>query len=143
MREILFRAKQVDNGEWVSGYYVYDYAHNAHFIFKNQLVCPNCINDRRIDYSVCDYEIDPDTLCQYTGLTDKNGKRIWENDIVSAWSEGKHAIGKVKRRIDGLYIIYPAYQKTEFWELRPDGNGKTEVEVIENIFDNQELLKGE
>ena len=143
MREILFRAKRIDNGEWVSGYYVYDYAHNAHFIFKNQLVCPNCINDRRIDYSVCDYEIDPDTLCQYTGIVDKNGKRIWESDIVSAWSEGKYATGMVKQRIDGLYIIYPAYQHNELWGLCPDKNRKTNVEVIGNVFDNQELLKGE
>ena len=83
------------------------------------------------------YKIDPDTLCQYTGLTDKNGKKIWENDIVSAWSEGRNAIGKVIRRVDGLYIMYPAYQKKEFWGLYPNKNGKTTVEVIGNIFDNE------
>ena len=142
MREILFRAKRKNWRElpkeewWVEGYLV-----------KYQ---PCASKDEYVYGIVPTYasalyiiEIDPETLCQYTGLTDKNGKRIWENDIVSAWSEGKHAIGKVKRRIDGLYIIYPAYQKTEFWVLCPDGNGKTEVEVIENIFENQELLKGE
>ena len=148
MREILFRAKRIDNGEWVSGYYVYDYAHNAHFIFKNQLVCPNCINDRRIDYSVCDYEIDPDTLCQYTGLKDKNGNRIWENDIVVC-----------KQYIDGNFIDY--HIEFGFVEMkhgayglhrdRPDAYYRPfkdwledyEYEVLGNIFDNPELLKGE
>ena len=147
MREILFRAKRIDNGEWVSGYYVYDYAHNAHFIFKNQFVCPNCINDRRIDYSVCDYEIDPDTLCQYTGLKDKNGNRIWENDIVVC-----------KQYIDGNFIDY--HIEFGFVEMkhgayglhrdRPDAYYRPfkdwledyEYEVLGNIFDNPELLKG-
>lgn len=133
MREILFKAKRIDNGEWVKGQYVY---------FEN----PKTESGEPVKHfigngtTIFTDEIDLSTLCQYTGMTDKNGKRIWENDIVSAWSEGKHAIGKVKRRIDGLYIIYPAYQKTEFWGLCPDGNGKTEVEVIGNIFDDPELL---
>ena len=85
----------------------------------------------------------PETLCQFTGMIDKNGKRIWENDIVSAWSEGKYATGMVKQRIDGLYIMYPAYQHNEFWGLCPDKNRKTNVEVIGNVFDNPELLKGD
>ena len=85
-------------------------------------------------------EIDPETVCQYTGMIDKNGKRIWENDIVSAWSEGKYATGMVKQRIDGLYIIYPAYQHNEFWGLCPDKNRKTNVEVIGNVFDDKHLL---
>ena len=139
MREILFRSKRVDNGEWVEGNY-------AKLKWCNNIIYVAIPDEAEIDsgntlYEA--YEINPETTCQYTGMVDKNGNRIWENDIVSAWSEGKHAIGKVKRRIDGLYIIYPAYQKTEFWGLHPDENGKTEVEVIENIFDNQELLKGE
>ena len=148
MREILFRAKRIDNGEWVSGYYVYDYAHNAHFIFKNQLVCPNCINDRRIDYSVCDYEIDPKTLCQYTELKDNNGKRIWENDIV-----------KCNKRKDGFEFYKVLWRKyyadfgvepLEFGIQYPIGLGENEqdikgcnYEVIGNVFDNSELLKGD
>ena len=135
MREILFRAKRTDNGEWVEGFYVNRFDVNEeieHLIFW------------RKSYTVWEYaKIDPETLCQYTGLKDKNGNRIWENDIVGAWSEGKTYIGRVKRRVDGLYIIYPSYQKQEFWGLCPDENGKTTVEVIGNTLDNPELLKGE
>ena len=148
MREILFRAKRIDNGEWVSGYYVYDYAHNAHFIFKNQLVCPNCINDRRIDYSVCDYEIDPDTLCQYTGLTDKNGNRIWENDIVlcKKYIGGNFVdycieYGFVEMKY-GAYGIH-RFKSNEYYRPFKDWLEDYEYEVIGNIFDNTELLKGE
>lgn len=128
MREILFKAKRLDNGEWVEG----DLLHTGHADvvlisdFKDQL-----------------FRCDGNTLCQYTGLTDKNGQKIWENDIVSAWSEGKNAIGKVIRRADGLYIMYPAYQNKEFWGLCPKKNGKTTVEVIGNVFDNADLLEVE
>lgn len=134
MREILFKAKREDNGEWVEGYY-------------RRIPCmgmlEHYIMPRNPKNRMEQYAIDPDTLCQYTGLTDKNGKKIWENDIVQAWSEGSNAIGKVIRRVDGLYIMYPAYQKKEFWGVYPNKNGKTTVEVIGNIFDNPELLEGE
>lgn len=136
MREILFRAKRIDNGEWVEGQYAF-------------ILNPLTESGEPIKHLICNGtnifndEIDPETLCQYTGLTDKNGNRIWENDIVGAWSEGKTCIGRVKRRVDGLYIIYPSYQKQEFWGLCPDENGKTTVEVIGNTLDNPELLKGE
>lgn len=139
MREILFRAKRKNWQEfpkeewWVEGCPV-----------KYQ---PCASKDEWIYGIVPTYasalyiiEIDPETICQYTGLKDKNGKRIWENDIVSAWSEGKYATGMVKQRIDGLYIIYPAYQHNEFWGLCPDKNRKTNVEVIGNVFDDKHLL---
>ena len=134
MREILFKAKREDNGEWVEGYY-------------RRIPCmgmlEHYIMPRNPKNRMEQYAIDPETLCQYTGLTDKNGRKIWENDIVQAWSEGSNAIGKVIRRVDGLYIMYPAYQKKEFWGLYPNKNGKTTVEVIGNIFDNAGLLEVE
>lgn len=138
MREILFRAKRKDNGEWVEGYFVIgkwylDEKERYAILPIDLCFYPHCEINEWI-------EIAPKTICQYTGLTDKNGKRIWENDIVSAWSEGKYATGMVKQRIDGLYIIYPAYQHNEFWGLCPDKNRKTNVEVIGNVFDDKHLL---
>ena len=134
MREILFKAKRKDNGKWVEGYY-------------RRIPCmgmlEHYIMPRNPKNRMEQYAIDPETLCQYTGLKDKKGRKIWENDIVQAWSEGSNAIGKVIRRVDGLYIMYPAYQKKEFWGLYPNKNGKTTVEVIGNIFDNAGLLEVE
>ena len=86
------------------------------------------------------YIQDPSTICQCTGLKDKNGKLIWENDIVEAWSQGRCAIGKIKHRIDGTWIMYPAWQNGELWYLLPNDDGITTVEVIGNIFDNPELM---
>ena len=80
------------------------------------------------------------TICQCTGLKDKNSKLIWENDIVEAWSQGMCAIGKIKHRIDGTWIMYPAWQNGEMWYLLPNDNGITTVEIIGNIFDNPELM---
>lgn len=135
MREILFKAKRKDNGKWVEGYYQkrYDLLGNEeHLIFHAD------------SYTVWEYaEIDPETLCQFTGMTDKNGVRIWKNDIVEAWSQGSRAIGTVKQRVDGLWIMSPAWQNHEFWELKPNSNGETTVEVLVNAFDNPELLQEE
>lgn len=69
MREILFKAKRIDNREWVEGFYV-NYGNVIHYILV------------RDGYGFAWYEVDTNTICQYTGLTDLNGNRIWENDIV-------------------------------------------------------------
>ena len=123
MREILFRAKRIDNGEWVEGFYQNRFDVNEdieHLIFW------------RKSYTVWEYaKIDPETLCQHTGLKDKNGNRIWENDIVDTpyrrfvvtYSDG------VWGDRDGV-----AMRESIF------GEGGT---VVGNIFDNPELLKGE
>ena len=71
-REILFKAKRKDNGEWVEGYVV-AYPSGKVEIHKISKELPDIL---------LKCEIAPSTLCQYTGLTDKNDKKIWENDIL-------------------------------------------------------------
>ena len=132
MREILFKAKRIDNGEWVEGCLVIDHSRPNLFEYRMQPV------ESGVLYAP---PINPETICQFTGLCDKNGKKIWENDIVEAWSQGSRAIGTVKQRVDGLWIMSPAWQNHEFWELKPNSNGETTVEVLVKAFDNPELAK--
>ena len=135
----LFRAKRIDNGEWVSGSYIYTFCEDKNGIVVGVKVEKHWIVEESGNMVL----VDEDTICQCTGLKDKNGKLIWENDIVEAWSQGRCAIGKIKHRIDGTWIMYPAWQNGEMWYLLPNDDGITTVEVIGNIFDNKELLESE
>lgn len=141
MREILFRGRRVNNGKWVEGYYAkakdYISEKEFHVIFHVDLTLfPHS------EFSSYE-EIIPETIGQYIGLRDKNGQRIFEGDIVDCWSEGVNAKGTVQQRKDGLWIIYPAWQKTITWGLCPDEYCNTTVEVVGNIHDNPELMEGE
>lgn len=135
----LFRAKRIGDGEWVRGSYLYDYGRNIHYIFANEIVCPNCINDCRKEFSLQDYEVDPSTICRCTGLKDKNDKLIWENDICNYYnSEDKDGIGIIKNDYV-LWIdetISMRHKMTPLFYLQC----KDEWEVIGNIFDNPDLL---
>lgn len=148
-REILFKAKRKDNGEWVEGYYVY--CRKRHYILP---VLNKAIGfDEREDEYI---EIGQDTLCQYTGLTDKNGWKIWENDIVRYTfdypSETATENG-LKERISsvfwsewrGSWSVYADERKGKGMNndlFKYARNGNT-VEVIGNIFDDKELLEVE
>lgn len=139
MREILFRAKQKDKGNWVEGYYIRQdettYCFKEDYERHPENTKHYIVFDMPTDWGLPNRhlmaEIDPETLCQYTGLTDKNGKRIWENDIVDTpyrrfvvtYSDG------VCGDRDGV-----AMRESIF------GEGGT---VVGNIFDNPDLLKGE
>lgn len=151
MREILFRAKRIDNGGWAEGFYQNRFDVNEdieHLIFW------------RKSYTVWEYaKIDPETLCQYTGLKDKNGNRIWENDIVSCEHE-KYPEDNPLYQLCPFPIKYNRNYAVEFintgsrcgYRLRNKsihfmltGNviQNHKIEVVGNIFENPELLKGE
>ena len=143
MRDILFRGKSVNTSEWVEGYLVIttiepvDDTPIKHYHIENMTIgaFPNEFQ------SGLSETVNPETVGQFTGLTDKNGKKIFEGDIVDCWSEGVNAQGTVQQRKDGLWIIYPAWQKQIMWGLCPDEYGNTTVKVIGNIHDNPELME--
>lgn len=139
MEDRYFKAKRLDNGEWVQGFYLYDYGRNIHYIFANEIVCPNCINDCRKEFSLQDYEVDPSTICQCTGLKDKNGKLIWENDVV----KGKYwEYGHSHRHIGAVKYISSEFKVVGVKQYRGYNAELTGVfEVIGNTFDNPELLE--
>lgn len=132
-REILFRAKHIHaipgnehlNGTWVHGY----------------LSDKNYINDKSVDG---EFLIDEDTICQYTGLTDKNGKKIFEGDIVryvEIYGEVKFGLHENNWQIDkynqGFFVTFPKENllrnELGFW--------RNKVVVVGNIYDNSELLE--
>ena len=138
MREILFRGKATSplrDGEWVYGSLLAESENTFPIIAQSY--------DNDEDWIAIDgwSTVDAKTVGQYTGLTDKNDKKIFEGDIVDCWSEGINAQGEVQQRRDGLWIIYPAWKKHIMWGLCPDEYSNTTVEVIGNIHDNPELIK--
>ena len=159
MREILFRGKRIDNGEWVEGFYHFaKWYLNGNFTGKiTYYIRPIGAQDA--------YQVDPKTVGQFTGLTDKNGKKIFEGDIIRYADEYKYRmyleslecpeeyegvdfsdLWTVDEVIYGIKVGYPAFdlRKHDF-----ESNGLSELhescnyfyEVIGNIHDNPELLE--
>jgi uncharacterized phage protein (TIGR01671 family) len=123
MREILFRGKRADNNEWVEGYYTIDdsisYIH-IHFDF-----------DR--GYHLDEIEVIPETVGQFTGLKDKNGKKIFECDILELHSHTDKY--QIKWNNDYGYYFYDGLVSDCTWNTRKLSK------IIGNIHDNPELLK--
>lgn len=136
MREILFKAKRKDNGEWVEGYYL-NVAKINHFICTGKIKLNGAVKGILAPEM---YEIDPDTLCQYTGLTDKNGEKIRENDIVDTFEESsKEFLRNVVKFKDGCFKVF----KKHYLSMHMDSYERTDLKVVGNIFDNADLLEVE
>lgn len=140
MREILFKAKRINDGEWVEGYYLRDQYH----IGGKDIIFYRKDSDR---FTVYTDRIDIETLCQFTGLCDKNGKKIWENDILKTRSGeyaqvkfGFYGTGFASGDYNqGFYAAFPE----DFYYRHELGYWCKESYAIGNIFDNKELLQEE
>ena len=130
----VFRGKRKDNGEWIEGFFTCatDCCERLYFIDVPRKD-PDDSNHR--------YEIDPETVCEFTGLTDKNSVKIFEGDIVKT-KYGRHC--KVIWFSSRCYVqwdLFPVENKHEapdhfdIWDFK-------NLEVIGNIYDNPELMGG-
>lgn len=142
----LFKAKRKDDGEWVQGYLFDDGFENGR-VFIGGIVIEKYNGTACDDWNVTGInfcEIDPNTICQCTGLKDKNGKLIWENDIVAYWDSYStenglaeaDCIGKVVWDDETISFQVTNRLSAESYEVLGD-----ECSVIVNVFDNTELLE--
>lgn len=144
MREILFKAKRIYDGKWVEGYYTE--CRGKTFVGIDisigidmfEVFCTPVIGW---------FEVDPETLCEFTGRCDKYGNKIWENDIVKTVSDiyaqvkfGLYTTGFVLKECNqGFYVDF----SDETYLRHELGYWNNKVEVRGNIFDNPELLQEE
>lgn len=131
MREILFRGKRKDNGEWVEGGYFFEpYVDKAHIIRWNSTGMG--FNEF--------IEVGIKTVGQYIGLRDKFGRRIFEGDIVKFYWPDDEYINFEIAFISGEFLAVTNSKRNDVWDVRVSGLEK-ELEVIGNIHDCPELLK--
>lgn len=149
-REIIFKGKKIDNGDWVEGHYYKmsettycfkeDYERKPvpehHYILQERMT------DWGLPNQMVQIEINPETLCQFTGLCDKNGNKIWENDICNP----KERFPEIVRMHDGDWVLDYSYSHGKDYGYCYRNLGfyvreRNSIEVIGNIFDNPELVK--
>lgn len=153
MREILFRGKRKDNGEWVEGHYLK--GDNFNFIVPVKSKGSYSINDNTVSIDPC-CPVIPETIGQYTGVMDKNDKKIFEGDILKfgdfivfvVWNG--ETLAWECQKADDIYNSCHYQICKDHWGLielghiaaEPYITGEMTTEIIGNIHDNPEFLKG-
>lgn len=128
IRSIIFRGKKLDDGEWVQGYY--------YKLEKDRMVISSCIKREA-------YEVNPETVGQFTGLTDDMGRKLFEGDIVKAIDSytdecDEESLGVVKFSRGAFCVDW----NTAFYEpLFLTNDDDKDLVVVGNIYDNPELLE--
>ena len=152
-REILFKAKRLDNNAWVTGYYIYHikrtlcpFGDRLRPEDKQHAIMKDGFSDWNMPRNTVHYDIDPSTLCQFTGLLDIDGRRIWENDIIECKSDKYHFQSQVEwdNKCAGFIIQDSEHSAVGLDAITKNGIYKN-VRVISNIFDEgkDELEKGD
>jgi uncharacterized phage protein (TIGR01671 family) len=146
MREILFRGKRCDNGEWVQGFYVRaDHHWHKNGIHKDWIALGASANGGWFALHN-KYAVKAETVGQFTGLTDKNGKKIFEGDIVRVCLDPEICIGDViwDNEIASYNIPFnngKCVLPIDIFIAKNKVGDKVWIEVIGNIHDNPELLE--
>lgn len=148
----LFKAKRIDNGKWVEGYLIY--SKKDCYICEKPYECMDeysSLNGQSYGFGGFKL-VDPSTICQCTGLRDKNGQKIWENDIVKKefytdydnCANSEEYIGIVKVT-DCAWVIETIIDKCTrpIFEAMSYSEDVKHFEIIGNVFDNTELLESE
>ena len=135
MRTIKFRGKRVDNGEWVEGFLIGLYNPQI----KENVIKQSFIHNGTIFYNPD--KVTPETVGQFTGLTDKNGKEIYEGDILKFEAESPYPFAIMN---NGVVKYEPCkfYLDDGVNQIGIHVDNWYELEVIGNIHDNPELLGG-
>nr|DAN74746.1 MAG TPA: YopX protein [Caudoviricetes sp.] len=142
MREILFKAKRIDNGEWIEGSLIdLDIDSGYCYIvqpYKKASILP-------IIFLITDRMklVDPETVCQFTGLCDKNGKKIWENDILMANLDESYPEDVTYKTVEWGVAGWVTHEANSIDRQYLDEFDLEHFEVVGNIFDNPELLQEE
>jgi uncharacterized phage protein (TIGR01671 family) len=124
MREIKFRGKRIDNGEWVFGWV--SFQHNRAFIHSDDMPYDNAV------------EVDPATVGQFTGLKDKSGREIYEGDVVKYGDTIHEVVFEQRNNTAYFGLVYSPEETRSFGHYQD----LQQIEIIGNVHDNPELLEG-
>lgn len=134
----LYRGKRIDNGKWVEGYLIVDEKDYSKYFIGYMFGTNEDGTPHDLDVA----QVDPSTICQCTGLKDKNGKLIWENDVC----DRKEQYPEIVKYCNGDWTLDYSYASHKeiggcYCNLGFYAEERKCVEVIGNIFDNPELLE--